>query len=97
LANLRHTQLQARQIAYHNNQQYRDQYKESYNRHHDAKYLAFLPGAKVWVRVMDKRMPNPKLSPSWESATILSRASKGTAYKINRPGRKGGKNLTVNK
>jgi hypothetical protein len=33
---------------------------------------------------MDKRMPNPKLSPSWERATILSRASNGTAYKINR-------------
>jgi hypothetical protein len=45
---------------------------------------------------MDKRMPNPKLSPSSESATILSRASNRTAYKINRPGRKRGKNLTVN-
>jgi hypothetical protein len=41
-------------------------------------------------------MPNPKLSPSWERATSLSRASYGTAYKINRPGRKRGKNLTVN-
>jgi hypothetical protein len=62
LANLRHTQLRARQIAYHNNQHYRDQYKESYDRRHDAKYPAFLPGDKVWVRIMDKRMPNPKLS-----------------------------------
>jgi hypothetical protein len=96
LANLRHTQLRARQIAYHNNQHYRDQYKESYDRRHDAKYPAFLPGDKVWVRIMDKQMPNPKLSPSWERATILSHASNGTAYKINRPGRKRGKNLTVN-
>jgi hypothetical protein len=96
LANLRHTQLRARQIAYHNNQLYRDQYKESYDRRHDAKYPAFLPGDKVWVRIMDKRMPNPKLSPNWERATILSRALNGTAYKINRPGRKRGKNLTVN-
>jgi hypothetical protein len=96
LANLRHTQLRARQIAYHNNQHYRDQYKESYDRRHDAKYPAFLPGNKVWVRIMDKRMPNPKLSPSWERATILSRALNGTAYKINRLGRKRGKNLTVN-
>jgi hypothetical protein len=63
LANLRHTQLRARQIAYHNNQHYRDQYKESYDRHHDAKYPAFLPGDKVCLRIMDKRMPNPKLCP----------------------------------
>jgi hypothetical protein len=45
---------------------------------------------------MDKRMPNPKLSPNWERATILSRASNGTAYKINWTGRKRGKNLMVN-
>jgi hypothetical protein len=96
LANLRHTPLRARQIAYHYNQHYRDQYKESYDRRHDAKYPAFLPGDKVWVHIMDKQMPITKLSPNWERATILSRASNGTAYKINRPGRKRGINLTVN-
>jgi hypothetical protein len=96
LANLRHTQIPERQIAYHNNQHYLDQYKESYDRRHDAKYPAFLPGDKVWVHIMEKQMPNPKLSPSWERATILSRVSNGTAYKIKRPGRKRGKNLTVN-
>jgi hypothetical protein len=64
LANLHHTLLRARQNAYHNNQHYRDQYTDSYDRRHDAKYPAFLPGDKVWVHIMEKRMPNQKLSPS---------------------------------
>jgi hypothetical protein len=67
LAKSRHTQQRARQIAYHNNQHYKD-----FKTRATTPYPAFKTGDKGWARVMDKRIPNPKLAPSWERAIYYS-------------------------
>jgi ketosteroid isomerase-like protein len=55
-------------------------------------------GERVWVKVTDKnqRSANPKLAPTWERGTIVKRGVTGTSYRVDRPGRKRKKVVTVN-
>jgi hypothetical protein len=67
LAEVKHTQLRTREIAHHNNQQVRQEYKDKYNAANKVVYPRYVAGERVWVRVMDKnqRSSNPKLAANW--------------------------------
>jgi ribosomal protein L21E len=98
LAQVKHTQLAARQMAHHNNQQTRMEYADKYDRTNRVAYPMYVAGDKVWVRVMDKtqRTPNPKLAPQWERGTIIKRGVTGTSYLVERHDRKRKKTKMVN-
>jgi hypothetical protein len=69
---VKHTQLQTRQIAHHNNQQVRQEYKDKYDTANKVVYPTYVAGYQVWGRVKDKnqRSANPKLAPIWERGTV---------------------------
>jgi hypothetical protein len=98
LAEVKHTQLRTREIAHHNNQHTRTDYKDSYDTANKVVYPRYVAGDKVWVKVMDKnqRSPNPKLAPPWERGTIVQRGVTGTSYKIEQHDRKSKQVKTVN-
>jgi hypothetical protein len=98
LAEVKHTQLCTREIAHHNNQHTRTNYKDNYDTANKVVYPRYVAGNTVWVKVMDKnqRSPNPKLSPPWERGTIVQRGVTGTSYKVNRHDRKRKRVKTVN-
>jgi hypothetical protein len=98
LAEVKHTQLRSREIAHHNNQHTRTEYKDKYDTANKVVYPRYVAGGKVWVKVMDKnqRSPNPKLAPPWERGTIVKRGVTGTSYKVDRHDRKRKRVKTVN-
>jgi hypothetical protein len=98
LAEVKHTQLRTRQIAHHNNQQVRQEYKDKYDAANKVVYPKYVVGDQVWVKVKDMNQgsANPKLAPTWERGTIVERAVTGSSYRVNRPGRKQKKVITVN-
>jgi hypothetical protein len=98
LAEVKHTQLCTREMAHHNNQQVRQEYKDKYNAANKVVYPRYVAGKRVWVRVMDKnhRSSNPKLAATWERGTIVERGVTGTSYKVDRQERKRKKVKTVN-
>jgi hypothetical protein len=98
LAEVKHTQLRTRQIAHHNNQQVRQEYKDKYDAANKVVYPKYVAGDQVWVKFKDKnqRSANPKLAPIWEQGTIVKRGVTGTSYRVDRPGRKRKKVITVN-
>jgi ribosomal protein L21E len=61
-------------------------------------YPRYVAGDRVWVKVKDKnqRSANPKLALTWERGTIVKRGVTGTSYRVDRPGRKRKKVITVN-
>jgi hypothetical protein len=90
--------LRTREIAHHNNQQVRQEYKDKYNAANKVVYPRYVAGERVWVRVMDKnqRSSNPKLAATWERLTIVKRGVTGTSYKVDRQDRKRKKVKTAN-
>jgi ribosomal protein L21E len=98
LAQVKHTQLAARQIAHHNNQQTRTDYADKYDKANKVAFPMYVAGDKVWVRVMDKtqRTANPKLAPQWERGTIIQRGVTGTSYQVERHDRKRKKSKMIN-
>jgi hypothetical protein len=98
LADVKHTQLRTREIAHHNNQQVRQEYKDKYDAVNKVVYPWYVAGKQVWVKVMDKsqQSANPKLAASWERGTIVKRGATGTSYRVDRPDRKQKKVKTVN-
>jgi hypothetical protein len=90
LAEVKHTQLRTREIAHHNNQQCRQEYKDKYDAANKVVYPRYVAGDRVWVRVMDKnqRSSNPKLAATWKRGTIVKRGVTGTSYKVDRQDRK---------
>jgi hypothetical protein len=98
LAEFKHMQLCSREIAHHNNQQTRQEYKDKYETANKVVYPRYVAGDKEWVKVMDKnqRSPNPKLEAPWEKGTIFERGVTGTSYKVNRQDRKRKRVKTVN-
>jgi ribosomal protein L21E len=98
LAEVKHTQLRTRQIAHHNNQQVRLEYKDKYDVANKVVYPKYVAGDQVWVKVKDKnqRSANPKLAPIGERGTVVERSITGTSYRVDRPGRKRKKVITVN-
>jgi hypothetical protein len=87
---VKHTQLGTREIAHHNNQQVRKEYKDKYDAANKVVYPRYVAGEQVWVKVKDKnqRSANPKLAPTLERGTIVERGVTGTSYRVDRPGRK---------
>jgi hypothetical protein len=61
-------------------------------------YPKYVVADQVWVKVMDKNQgsANLKLAPIWERGTVVERGVTGTSYRVNRPGRKRKKAITVN-
>jgi hypothetical protein len=98
LAEVKHRQLRRREIAHHNNQQVRQDYKEKYGAANKVVYPRYVAGKRVWVKVIDKsqRSANPKLAAAWKRGTIVERGATGTSYRVDRPDRKQKKVKTVN-
>jgi ribosomal protein L21E len=90
--------LRTREIAHHNNQQVRQEYKDKYDAANKVVYPRYVAGDQVWVKVKDKNQQsaNPKLAPTWERGTIVERGVTRTSYRVDRPGRKRKKVITVN-
>jgi hypothetical protein len=61
LGEVKHTQLRTREIAHHNNQQVRQEYKDKYDAANKVVYPRYVAGNRVWVKVKDKnqRSANP--------------------------------------
>ena len=95
LARLRHAQLRARQIAHHNNQKVRQQYKDKHDLQKHATLPQFGPGDTVFVRDMKSSAANPKLRDTWKPAIIISREDFAT-YKVRRLDRKRKPTTTMN-
>jgi hypothetical protein len=98
LAEVKHTQLRTRQIPHQNNQQVRQEYKDKYDAANKVVYPKYVAGDQVWIEVKDKNQQsdNPKLAPIWERGTFVERGITGTRYRVDRPGRKTKKVITVN-
>ena len=95
LARLRHVQLRARQIAHHNNQKVRQQYKDKHDLDKNAALPQFKAGDTVFVRDMKSTAANPKIRDTWKPAVIISREDFAT-YQVRRLDRKRKPTTTMN-
>ena len=84
-----------RKIVTQNSTQAREQYTEAHDKAKDPVIPRFKPGDKVWVKINQKSVPNPKLAASWEPGIIVERKSLST-YLVSREHRARKKRSTLN-
>lgn len=95
LATIRQAQATAKNIVYHNNQNAREQQRQSHDERLPAHLPTFQTDDLVWVKVQDSNKPNPKFTAKWEQGTIVSRESL-TVYRVRREERSKRKVIKIN-